>query len=80
LAIARASGETAPLIFTALFTQFWPNSLSQPTPSLAVLVYNFATVPFKNQQELAWAASLVLVFLVLTTSVLSRWFLSRKTF
>jgi phosphate transport system permease protein len=41
---------------------------------LAVLVYNFATVPFKNQQELAWAASLVLVFLVLTTSVVSRWF------
>jgi phosphate transport system permease protein len=80
LAIARASGETAPLIFTALFTQFWPNSLSQPTPSLAVLVYNFATVPFKNQQELAWAASLVLVFLVLTTSVVSRWFLRRKTF
>ncbi len=80
LAIARASGETAPLIFTALFTQFWPNSLSQPTPSLAVLVYNFATVPFKNQQELAWAASLVLVFLVLTTSLISRWTLRRKTY
>jgi phosphate transport system permease protein len=80
LAIARASGETAPLIFTALFTQFWPNSLSQPTPSLAVLVYNFATVPFKNQQELAWAASLVLVFLVLTTSLASRWVLRRKTY
>jgi phosphate transport system permease protein len=80
LAIARAAGETAPLIFTALFTQFWPNSLSQPTPSLAVLVFNFATVPFKNQQELAWAASLILVLLVLTTSVISRFALRRKTY
>jgi phosphate transport system permease protein len=80
LAVARAAGETAPLIFTASFTQFWPNSLFQPTPSLAVLVYNFATVPFKNQQELAWAASFILVLLVLTTSAISRWFLRRKTY
>jgi phosphate transport system permease protein len=80
LAIARAAGETAPLIFTALSTQFWPNSLSQPTPSLAVLVFNFATVPFKNQQELAWAASLILVLLVLTTSIISRFALRRKTY
>jgi phosphate transport system permease protein len=72
LAVARASGETAPLIFTALFTQFWSDGLWQPTASLAVLVYNFATVPFENQQALAWAASLVLVFLVLMTSLLSR--------
>ncbi len=70
--IARAAGETAPLLFTALFTQFWPTNLTSPTPSLAVLVYNFAIVPFKNQQELAWAASLVLVFLVLVTSIISR--------
>lgn len=80
LAIARAAGETAPLIFTALSTQFWPNSLLQPTPSLAVLVFNFATVPFKNQQELAWAASLILVLLVLTTSIVSRFALRRKTY
>ncbi|MGB8698457.1 MAG: phosphate ABC transporter permease PstA [Thermosynechococcaceae cyanobacterium] len=80
LAIARAAGETAPLIFTALFTQFWPNSLLQPTPSLSVLVYNFATVPFKNQQELAWAASLILVLLVLTTSIVSRLALRQKTY
>jgi phosphate transport system permease protein len=80
LAIARAAGETAPLIFTALNTQFWPNSLSQPTPSLSVLVFNFATVPFKNQQELAWSASLILVLLVLTTSIISRFALRRKTY
>lgn len=73
LAIARAAGETAPLIFTALFTQFWIRSLFEPTASLSVLIYNFATVPYDNQQDLAWAASLILVGLVLLTSILSRW-------
>ncbi|WP_084202443.1 phosphate ABC transporter permease PstA [Rubidibacter lacunae] len=72
LAIARAAGETAPLIFTALFSFFWVQGVMEPTPSLAVLVYNFAIVPFKDQQELAWAASLILVLLVLLTSILSR--------
>jgi len=75
LAVARAAGETAPLLFTALFTQFWPNwgnGLFEPTASLSVLVFNFAIVPFKNQQELAWAASLILVLLVLLTSIISR--------
>jgi phosphate transport system permease protein len=80
LAIARAAGETAPLIFTALFTQFWPDSLMAPTPSLAVLVFNFATVPFKNQQELAWAASFLLVLLVLITSIISRLATRRKIY
>ncbi|MBO0351013.1 phosphate ABC transporter permease PstA [Phormidium pseudopriestleyi FRX01] len=73
LAIARAAGETAPLIFTALFTFFWPQGLFEPAPSLAVLVYNFASVPYASQQELAWAASLILVLLVLVTSILARW-------
>ncbi|KGF73019.1 phosphate ABC transporter permease [Neosynechococcus sphagnicola sy1] len=80
LAISRAAGETAPLIFTALFTQFWPRSILEPTPSLSVLIYNFATVPFKNQQALAWSASLVLIVLVLFTSVISRWATHRKTY
>jgi phosphate transport system permease protein len=83
LAIARAAGETAPLLFTALFTQFWPNwdsSLMEPTASLAVLVYNFATVPFKNQQELAWAASFILVFLVLITSMIARLATARRVY
>ncbi len=73
LAIARAAGETAPLIFTALFTFFWPQGLFEPAPSLAVLVYNFASVPYASQKELAWAASLILVLLVLITSILARW-------
>lgn len=72
LAVARAAGETAPLIFTALYSPFWFRSLSEPVGSLAVLVYNFATVPYQNQQELAWAASFILVLLVLLSSLLSR--------
>ncbi|MES1021920.1 phosphate ABC transporter permease PstA [Gloeocapsa sp. BRSZ] len=72
LAIARAAGETAPLIFTALFSQFWPTGIWQPIPTLSVLVYNFAAVPYENQQELAWAASLILVLLILLTSIIAR--------
>lgn len=80
LAVARAAGETAPLIFTALFAQYWsfdPSnplaSLFNPTASLSVLVYNFAAVPYDNQRELAWAGSLILVAIVLLTSIISRW-------
>lgn len=78
LAIARAAGETAPLIFTTLFSQFWPAGLFEPIPTLSVLIYNFATVPYKNQQDIAWAASLLLVLFVLMTSILSRW-VARKS-
>jgi phosphate transport system permease protein len=80
LGIARAAGETAPLIFTALFSQFWNRGLLEPTASLSVLIYNFATVPFKNQQALAWAASLVLILMVLVTSILSRLVTRRRTY
>ena len=83
LAIARAAGETAPLLFTALFTQYWPNwnnGLVEPTASLAVLVYNFAIVPFKNQQELAWGAAFILVLMVLLTSVASRLATAKRTY
>jgi phosphate transport system permease protein len=76
LAVARAAGETAPLLFTALFSSFWlfdsGAKLMQPTASLAVLIYNFAGMPFDNQIELAWAASLVLVLIVLVINVVSR--------
>lgn len=69
LAIARAAGETAPLLFTALFSNYWLTSgghvsLLKPTASLAVLIYNFSGVPYENQIELAWAAALVLVLMV----------------
>jgi phosphate transport system permease protein len=79
LAIARAAGETAPLIFTALFSNFWPKGIFEPIATLSVLVYNYAIVPFKPQQELAWAGSLILVLLVLITSVAARWATRQKT-
>jgi len=77
LAVARAAGETAPLLFTALFSNYWPTSgghfnLMQPTASLAVLIYNFAGMPFKNQVEMAWAAALVMVLMVLVTNLIGQ--------
>jgi len=71
LAVARAAGETAPLLFTALFSEFWLKA-NQPTASLAVLIYNYSGSPFENQIELAWCASLVLVLLVLLLNIVSR--------
>jgi phosphate transport system permease protein len=72
LAVARVAGETAPLIFTARSTQFWPQDLFSPTPSLSVLIYNYASSPYKEQNRLAWTASVVLIGLVLISSILSR--------
>lgn len=77
LAVARAAGETAPLLFTALFSNYWPTrgghvALMQPTASLAVLIYNFASMPFENQVEMAWAAALVLVLLVLVVNLIGQ--------
>ena len=69
LAVARAAGETAPLIFTALFSQFWIQSLREPTASLSVLIYNFSTLPFEHQINMAWTASLVLVILVTIANI-----------
>lgn len=73
LAVARAAGETAPIIFTALFSNFWNLDPWRPTATLSVLVYNFAITPFANWQELAWSAALVLVALVLIANLLARW-------
>ncbi|MFT3922796.1 MAG: phosphate ABC transporter permease PstA [Myxococcales bacterium] len=82
LAVARAAGETAPLLFTALFSNYWITStgaldLKQPTASLAVLIFNFAGVPFENQVELAWAAALVLVLMVFVSNLAGRALSSR---
>jgi phosphate transport system permease protein len=82
LAVARAAGETAPLLFTALFSNYWLWSrgqvnLKQPTASLAVLIYNFAGMPFPNQVTLAWAAALVLVLLVLGANLIGQSLSSR---
>ncbi|QDS89839.1 Phosphate transport system permease protein PstA [Rosistilla ulvae] len=74
LAVARAAGETAPLLFTALNSNYWivqdgELALMDPTASLAVLIFNFSGVPFENQIELAWAAALVLVMIVLVINI-----------
>lgn len=72
LAVARAAGETAPLLFTALFSEVWPEGFFSATPALSVLIYNYANSPFPEQNKMAWTASLVLVGLVLFISILSR--------
>lgn len=72
LAVARAIGETAPLIFTALNSQLWPQGLFSPTASLSVLIYNYANSPDVEQNQLAWTASIILVSLVLCISIISR--------
>jgi phosphate transport system permease protein len=82
LAVARAAGETAPLLFTALFSNYWilqdsRLSLMEPTASLAVLIYNFSGSPFDNQVEMAWGAALVLVVLILVLNLIAQ-FMSRK--
>ena len=70
LAISRAAGETAPLLFTMTFSDYWlSHKVMEPTASLAVLIYSFSKSPFENQQEIAWAASLVLVLFVLALNL-----------
>jgi len=78
LGIARAAGETAPLIFTALFSPFWPEGILGPIASMSVLIYNFAIMPLEFQNNLAWAASFVLVLMILLSNLLARW-ISRVT-
>lgn len=78
LAIARAAGETAPLIFTALFSPFWPEGVFNPIATMSVLIFNFAIMPYDPQNELAWAASFVLVVMILLANLLSRWLASLR--
>ena len=72
LSVARVAGESAPLLFTALFSNYWLRRVLEPTASLSILIYNFSSMPFDNQIQLAWAASLVLVVIVLGFNILSR--------
>jgi len=72
LAIAGAAGESAPLLFTALFSNYYLTELMEPTASLSILIYNFSGMPFDNQIELAWTASLLLVLIVLVFNILAR--------
>ena len=72
LAVARVSGETAPLLFTALDTPYWFHSLSGPTPNLMVTIFNYAMSPYDDWQRLAWGASLVITVSVLAFTLLAR--------
>ena len=79
LAVAGAAGNSAPLLFTALFSNYYLSSLNEPTASLSILIYNFSAMPFDNQVQLAWAASLVLVLIVLVFNITAR-MISRPKF
>lgn len=78
LAIARAAGETAPLIFTALFSPFWPEGIFNPIATMSVLIFNFAIMPYDPQNQLAWAASFILVVMILLANLFARWLASLK--
>ncbi len=72
LAVARITGETAPLLFTALSSPFWSTDLSQPIANLPVTVFKFAMSPFTNWQQLAWAGVLVMTLGILLLNILAR--------
>jgi phosphate transport system permease protein len=79
LALARVAGETAPLLFTAFGNRYWSPGWMQPTSSLPVVIYTYATGPYEDWHRQAWAAGLVLLGLVLVTNILVRAFLTRGT-
>lgn len=72
LAVARISGETAPLLFTSLNNQFWSNDLNGPMASLAVVIFQFAMSPYEDWQHLAWAGALLITLFVLGLNILAR--------
>jgi phosphate transport system permease protein len=72
LAVARISGETAPLLFTALNNQFWSTNLNAPMASLPVVIFQFALSPYKDWQSLAWTGALIITLAVLALSITAR--------
>ena len=72
LAVARISGETAPLLFTSLNNQFWSTNLNAPVASLPVVIFQFALSPYKDWQKLAWTGALIITLTVLTLSIVAR--------
>jgi phosphate transport system permease protein len=72
LAVARISGETAPLLFTALNNQFWSLDMNAPVSSLPVVIFQFALSPYKDWQDLAWTGALIITLAVLTLSIIAR--------
>ncbi len=78
LAIARISGETAPLLFTALNNQFFSLNMNAPMPSLPVVIFQFALSPYEEWQKLAWTGALLITVTVLTLSIVARSLTGRK--
>jgi phosphate transport system permease protein len=78
LGLARAAGETAPLLFTALNNRFWSSGVDQPTASLPVMIYTYAVAPYEDWHRQAWAAGLVLLAFVLLTNLAARMLLGRR--
>jgi phosphate transport system permease protein len=72
LAVARISGETAPLLFTALNNQFWSSNMNQPMANLPVVIFQFAMSPYADWQSLAWAGALLITLSVLTLNIVAR--------
>jgi len=72
LAVARISGETAPLLFTALNNQFWSSDLNAPMANLPVVIFQFAMSPYEDWKHLAWVGALLITFSVLLLSILAR--------
>jgi phosphate transport system permease protein len=79
LAVARVSGETAPLLFTALNSPYWPKSLARPTGNLTVTIFNYAMSPYDDWQQMAWGASLLITMSVLLLTITARFFLKTRT-
>jgi phosphate transport system permease protein len=79
LAVARISGETAPLLFTALSNQFWSADLTGPMASLPVTIFKFAMSPYENWQQLAWVGVSIITLGVLALNIIARTLFSNKT-
>lgn len=79
LAVARISGETAPLLFTALGNQFFSMNMNEPMANLPVVIYQFAMSPYDNWRELAWAGALLITFGVLGLNLISRMLFANRT-
>jgi phosphate transport system permease protein len=80
LAVARISGETAPLLFTALNNQFWNDDMSRPMANLPVVIFQFAMSPYEYWQELAWTGALLITLSVLGLNIAARIFLRKRDF
>ncbi|OSQ36169.1 hypothetical protein TMES_18525 [Thalassospira mesophila] len=79
LAVARISGETAPLLFTSLNNQFWSTNMNQPMANLPVVIFNFAMSPYDDWRSLAWAGALLITLAVLGLTIAARTLLAAKS-